>query len=168
MFRELVQIILAIHLSANKLPEAKVCSFANIIQQKAVDVDIDPLMFVAIIKHESNFNEHAVSKDQEDCGLMQVRKRYYRGSAESLLIGENSIRVGAYLIKEEKDYCRERLKREPDTEEWLSLYQGTKIPCKANKLTKMFVDYTACLKEAVERDAETDGTFECDKIYWKR
>lgn len=168
MLRALAQIILSIQLSAQpqtKLPETRIEMLANCIQQQAMSADVDPFIIVAIITHESQWRERVISDDGFDYGLMQVRAIYYGGSSSDLLIGENNIKVGAYQIKLSKEYCRNKLHREPTTEEWLAPYQGGKpsgYNCTPTKMTKQVVAFATCLKDNVENNA---GHF-CQQIFW--
>jgi hypothetical protein len=165
MFRELAQIVLAIQLSATgPLSASRVNSWAHVIQQQAVKVDVDPVEIVAIIAHESQFHERAISYDHEDYGLMQVRARYYGPNHNALLYGEHNIRVGSYIIGLSKDICRKRLGREPTTQEWLSPYQGSIPSCKPTKLTKLVNDFAQCLSYRV--DFKDIFVADCRKIYW--
>jgi hypothetical protein len=166
MLREIAQIILAIHLSSPKLPDARTKAYANTMQQEADKNDIDPLMIVAIAEHESQFNERAISADGEDYGLMQIRARYYGGKSQWLLNGENNIRVGSYLIKRAISFCRVKLKREPLPQEWLSVYQGSIPSCKPTKLTRLVADYADCLVQNVEGGAEAYLDYDCRSIYY--
>lgn len=165
MFREIAQIILAINLSTSTVPDARVVQFAQQIQSRSVYVNVDPFMVTAIILHESQFNERAISGDQEDFGLMQIRARFYPGQKLILLEGIHNIKVGTHLIKLNKDMCRNFLKREPLTQEWFACYTGSCTKggmCKPTKLTKKIEDYSLCLKDRVE-----NGTVKnCKKIYW--
>lgn len=52
MFREAAQIALAISFSANKLPQVQVKQYADVMQKQAVQIGIDPLLFVAVASHE--------------------------------------------------------------------------------------------------------------------
>src|SRR5271166_647081 len=99
-----------------------------------------------------------------DYGLMQVRAAHYGGPASYLLLGESNIKVGTHTIKMSKDYCRTKLHREPTTQEWLSVYQGSPAgyKCKPTRLTKQFEDYALCLQDNVENQAGRN----CKAIYW--
>jgi hypothetical protein len=129
------------------LSNAAADSYANAIDKQS---DIDPLIFITIIEHESQFTARAISGDGEDYGLMQVRARYYHGKPNWLLDGPNNIRVGAHTIRESQKFCRQYLKREPEYEEWLACYTGSCVGsqvCKPTKLTHQFANYTECLRD---------------------
>jgi len=164
MFRELAQILLSIQLSTSHLPAVRADAFAKTMQKQADKVGIDPFILVAIAAHESQFNERAVSQDGMDMGLMQIRCQNYGGNCNWLLEGTNNIRVGADLIRRDIEYCRKKLEREPTTQEWLSVYQGSPsgFRCKPTKLTKLFEDYALCLQDDVENDANRN----CREIYY--
>jgi len=170
MLRTLAQIAFVISLSAPKLPSVQVNQFAEVIQTQAEKNDIEALMFVAIIQHESLFNERALSKDGQDFGLMQIRSSHFGGNNNAnnarLLIGIENIKVGAYSIKLNKEFCEHWLGRTPETEEWLACYTGsckaTRNFCKPTKLTKQFSDYEKCL----EKEVDTGMSEDCGKIYY--
>lgn len=167
MFRELFQIVMAIQLSTHNLPPTRVEMLAETIQQRAIYADVDPLIVVAIITHESQWNERNISVDGKDIGLMQIRVANMGNNTSYLLLGQNNIRAGTDLIKRDIDYCRKVLGREPTTQEWLSPYQGPGrngqgYKCQPTKLTKLFADYASCLEDAVI-NGETKN---CREIYW--
>jgi hypothetical protein len=166
VLREIAQIILAIQLSTHNIPSVRAEHLAGVIQQQSDKIGIDGLIEVAIITHESQWNERAISPDGLDMGLMQIRSIHYGGNNSYLLDGDANIKVGSYLIKRSMDYCRKRLDREPTTQEWLSTYQGSGdagFHCKPTKLTKLFENYYLCLKGDVENPA---NMVDCKKIYW--
>lgn len=164
MFREAAQILLAIQLSAphSTPPAARTEVLATCIQEQADKVDVDPFIFVAIIAHESQWRERAISGDGLDYGLMQVRHIYYGANRNLLLNGENNIRAGAYVIKKAKDFCRGYLKREPTTVEWMSVYQGDPRSCRPNRLAQKVTDFGLCLQQNVEFGHH----YNCRHIYW--
>lgn len=171
MFREVAQIVLAISLSSmhGQSNPSRIAALAATIQTEAnkPEIDIDPIMIVAIVAHESQWNERAISSDREDFGLMQVRNRYYYNGLHSnwLLDGVNNIKVGTNIIKKSKDICRTFLGREPKTQEWLACYTGSCTVsgmCKPTKLTKVIEDYSLCMQDVVENGTQTD----CKVIYW--
>ncbi len=165
MFREAAQIALAISLSANKLPQVQVKQYADVMQKQAVQIGIDPLLFVAVASHESFINEQAISKDFLDFGLLQIRAKNVGGDWRRLLIGVENIRVGAYLFRINKEFCQRQLGREPENEEWLSCYAGqcTTKPrlCKPTKMSRQFEEYRKCLEVSL-----TEGQDQkCGRIY---
>jgi Transglycosylase SLT domain len=164
MFREAAQILLAIQLSAphSTPPEPRLTVLATSIQQQADTVGVDPFVFVAIIAHESQWRERAISGDGLDYGLMQVRRLYYGASPNLLLNGEINIKAGAYVIKKSIDFCRTYLKREPTTAEWMSVYQGNPRSCRVSRLSKKVTDFGLCLQQNVE----FGHNFNCKRIYW--
>lgn len=169
MFTEIAQILMAIQLSATHYtpPETRATALATTIQERAQYADVDPYIIVAIITHESQWRERAVSGDTEDYGLMQIRGRFYYGGKHNdwLLEGVNNIKIGTYVIKKSKDICRQHLGREPRTQEWLACYTGSCVNggmCKPTRLTKVIEDYELCLKDVVENNVSRD----CRTIYW--
>jgi hypothetical protein len=170
MIRELAQIIFAIHMSLSPfrpVSDAKVKQFATEIQKSAETTQVDPLIYVAIITHESGWDERAISQDGEDYGLMQVRGRHYNGGKhpEWLLNPHVNLMAGSYVIQKSTDFCRRYLKREPTLQEWMSVYQGSLPSCKRSKLTKIVEDYYMCLVQNVEKDPEDGPAMDCQAIY---
>lgn len=164
MFREIAQLLLAMQISAPHAtpPEPRATVFATTIQQQADNVGVDPMIFVAIIAHESQWNERAISEDGLDYGLMQVRRLYYGAHPSLLLNGENNIKAGANVIKKSIDFCRTFLKREPTTVEWMSVYQGNPRSCRPSRLAKKVVDFGTCLQKNVDEG----HNYNCKRIYW--
>lgn len=169
MIRELSQILLAMHLSTHNMPEVRMKQIAQVIKDQSEKIDIDPLIVVAIITHESNWYERAISADHNDYGLMQYRCLNYHGNCNWLLDGTNNIKAGTDLIRRDIEYCRKVLHREPTTQEWLSPYQGSGrgFKCLPTHMTKDVEDYALCLAKAVERGDDPTQPCECKKIYLK-
>jgi Transglycosylase SLT domain len=138
---------LTIGLLHPKMPEVMLVNYSNAITQQAETLQVDPLLFVAIIEHESRFDPRAISQDTFDMGLMQVRHKYYGGKQEWLLDGVTNIKAGATIIRKSIEFCRKLLKREPTTQEWLSVYQGSIPSCKPTNLTKQVDNYAVCLQQ---------------------
>jgi hypothetical protein len=171
MIRELVQVVLAIHMSlapVQHLPEMKVQQYAVDIQKGAEYAGVDPLILVAIATHESQWNERAISPDHKDYGLMQVRGMYYNGGQhnEWLLNPHYNFATGSYIIKKSIEFCRKSLKREPTLQEWMSVYQGSVPSCKPTMLTKIVEDYYLCLVRTIEIDVEQGPFSDCREVYW--
>lgn len=164
MFREAAQILMAMTLSAahGTPPEPRATVLATAIQQEADNVGVDPFVFVAIIAHESQWQERAISEDGLDYGLMQVRKLYYGAHPSLLLNGEHNIKAGAFVIKKSIEFCRKFLKREPTTAEWMSVYQGNPRSCRVSRLSKKVADFGECLQQNVE----FGHNYNCKHIYW--
>jgi hypothetical protein len=167
MFREIAQIVLAIQLSSSHVPTHRAEQLAEVIQQQSEKIDIDPIIEVAIITHESQWHEHAVSSDKEDYGLMQVRARYHGKTATSwLLNGEANIRAGSDVIRASREFCRKFLHREPTTQEWMGAYQGSVPTCRPTRLTQQVEDYANCLVAELDPlSLESELGFNCKKIY---
>lgn len=72
----LATLTFAILLCRPSLPLATAQTYARIVLDRATALHMDPLMMVAVVDHESGWNEGAVSKDGEDVGLGQIRARY--------------------------------------------------------------------------------------------
>lgn len=165
---DLASIILAIQLSALKLPEATCNMYAQVIKQQADKLEIDPIIIVAIIKHESRWNAGLISDDTFDYGLMQIRAKFYGGNPVNLLNPWTNIIVGSYFIKSSKEFCAKDLNRTPNTQEWLSCFQGTcglvNKRCRPTKLTNRVAQYADCLKYQLE---DKSSIYDCDFIYNK-
>lgn len=168
MFREIAQIALAIQLSSSHIPVKRAEQLAATIQKNAEIADIDPLITVSIITHESDWFPSRVSVDGKDWGLLQLRGEYYGGKNEWLLNPDNNIRVGSYIMRKDIDFCTKHLKREPTTPEWLSLYTGecknSMCWCHPTPIAKQFSEYEQCLERAVS-DIEEESSVDCRKIY---
>jgi Transglycosylase SLT domain len=167
MFREIAQIVLAIQLSSSHVPTHRAEQLAKVIQQQSEKIDIDPIIEVAIITHESQFNERAISGDQEDYGLMQIRAKYHGPNARQwLLNGEANIRTGSDVIRASRDFCRKYLHREPTIQEWMAAYQGSVPTCRPTRLTQQVEDYANCLVAELDSlSLESELGFNCKKIY---
>ncbi len=152
-------IFTAIMLIKPEMSHELALNYAAMIDSQAIVSGVDPLLIVAIAMHESGWNERAISKDGEDYGLLQVRARYYGGRKEWLLNPATNIKAGGYVIAKSIEFCRRWLKREPTTQEWLSVYQGSRPSCKSTQLTKSFEDYAVCVGLEVERGKTTN---ECE------
>lgn len=171
MLREIAQIVFAIHMSLapqQHLSEQRIQYYAAEIQKAADKADVDPLLYVSIITHESQWNERAISPDHEDYGLMQTRARYYNGGThpEWLLNPHYNIQIGTLIITGARDFCRRFLKREPTLQEWMSVYQGSKPSCKPTKLTKIVEDYFQCLVNRVDVNGDDGPLIDCREVYW--
>jgi hypothetical protein len=163
MYRELVQIILAIQLSTSNVLYIKAVSLAKVMQKDAVKEGIDPFILIAIAQHESKFHESIISQDGEDYGLLQIRARHYGSNPNYLLVGENNINVGSYIIRKDKEYCERELGRKPATQEWLSVYQGSQsaYKCKPTAMTNDVETYAMCLQNNIVYNIKDD----CKAIY---
>lgn len=166
MALSIAKLMFAISMSAStKLPQVQVKSFAEAIQKQSIQTGINDLLFIAIAEHESHFYEGAISKDGFDVGLLQIRAKNVGGDIARLLNGVENIRVGAYLLKLNRDFCEKQLGRAPEEIEWLSCYAGqctTKQNfCKPSRMTRQIEYYRECL----EREIETEQDQKCGTIY---
>src|ERR1700722_12808067 len=127
------------------LTDGQVNRYAHAIHQQAINLGIEELDFVAIISHESEWNERAISPDKLDRGLMQVRYLYYSGKPEWLLNPEENIRAGANVLRSSIDLCRKVLHREPKFQEYYACFSGSCSNlwsmCRPTRLTKKLEDY---------------------------
>lgn len=163
---DLATIALAINLSSPKLLPSRVQVYSKTIAAQSAKLEIDPLIIIAIIKHESHWVQGLISRDGEDYGLMQVRSRYSTTPPERLLLGENNIIVGTYMIKSSQHFCEKRKGQKPSTQEWLACYQGSCTGpghmCKPTRMTSVVEQYAQCLRDAIN---ERMSNFDCDLIY---
>lgn len=70
--------------------------------------NLDPFMVVALIKHESSFNNRLVSKTY-DYGLMQLNRRYFKGGCNLLNIECNIKKGTLFLYKLRRKYKGRRI-----------------------------------------------------------
>jgi hypothetical protein len=165
---DIILIKQALSIACLTLPTPSVDAYANVIETQSTKLGQDPLVTVAIIKHESKCNSGVISEDGFDYGLMQLRAKFYKGPAVNLLNPWVNITVGSYWIQSSQEFCYDKLGREPLTQEWLSCYQGT---CKSRKtgqwcqptaMTNRVEKYAACLQHNIEVDMSEE---DCDRIY---
>lgn len=87
-----------------KLDRAKIEEYVSNTVLIAKEVNIDPVLLLAVISVESNFNPHVKSHAGAE-GLMQVMTNIHRdkyalyGGAADAVKPEVNIRVGAYILK---------------------------------------------------------------------
>jgi hypothetical protein len=158
----------ALSIACLSLSTPAIDAYATAIDSQSTKLGLDSLITVAVIKHESNCYSGAISDDQFDYGLMQIRAMYYRGPSVNLLNPWVNITVGAHWLQSSKDFCQKQLGREPLTQEYLSCFQGT---CKNKKtgqwceptpMTNRVEKYAACLQHNIEVDMSEE---DCDRIY---
>jgi uracil-DNA glycosylase len=126
MVRELAQIILAIQLSSPQMPSNMAEAYAKIIKTRSEqsDIDVDPLLVISVIAHESRWNPNAQSSDHQDLGLMQIRASNYGGNRNDLFNPLININAGTYIMMKGRAFCRKKLQREPLNIEFMALYAG--------------------------------------------
>lgn len=78
----------------------------------------DPFTLMAIVKHESDWNSNAISKDGRDFGLSQVRSTNFKACREDrssqgcktiesmLLEWKFNLEFAAMLIEANREYCK--------------------------------------------------------------
>lgn len=162
---DLTTILLALQLSAPGLNDKITMNYAKVIQKQSIKKNIDPLIIISIIAHESHWNSRAISNDKNDYGLMQVRARFVTISPERLLDGSTNIMVGSAFLDSSVKFCTKFLNREPLIEESLSCYQGScsskRKMCKPTKKTKDVVDYATCIYNSIKDKI----CYNCQPIY---
>lgn len=101
-------------MSANKI--AQIVKWIYTYAKKS---DIDPVMFSALIMHESRFNPNAISSEGAK-GLAQVLPRWHKDklAGRSPFDSKTSIEVGALIFKEYLD------KANGNTYRALQIYEG--------------------------------------------
>lgn len=168
---ELITIKLAIAMACSGLSEQSTEAYANVVYAQSVKLNQDPLITVAIMKHESKCYSGAVSQDGFDYGLMQIRAMYYKGPAVNLLNPWVNITVGSYWIQSSYEFCEKQLGREPLTQEYLSCFQGTCRSkktgkwCQPTKMTDRVERYAICLQNNLIAKMSLEN---CDLIYDRR
>jgi hypothetical protein len=140
VLRTLQAIVAAIQLSAPGVSEPDALRFATALRDQAKVHDFDPFTAVAMIHSESRFNHLAISPDNEDYGLGQIRARFIGAckSADSpvdhpsdgcltqkerLLVPEENIRILSELISRHRQLCQRKV-RSTKFPHWLASYQG--------------------------------------------
>lgn len=120
-------------------------TYAAIMSTVASASDIDPLLVMAVVEHESGWHANAISRDREDYGLGQIRARYMsecrkdrqpvrkpskacRNAKLRLLNGSYNLHRTIGLLKENRDLCRKTLNTEPLERDVLASYAGTNRP----------------------------------------
>lgn len=162
---DLPSILLAINLSAPGLSAHTANYYGKILLKESIRTEVSPLIGIAIIEHESRWNPSKISKDGFDYGLMQIRARFSK-HPQYLLEGGSNIRTGFGWIDSSKDFCEKELGREPETQEWLSCFQGScrlNHRCKPTKLTRRVEMYAECLESCLMDNVSRD----CEQIYIK-
>jgi len=163
---DLFTIKMALSLACSGLPTPSVDAYATVIYNQSVKLEQDPLITVAIIKHESKCVSSIISDDGFDFGLMQIRAMYYGGPSVNLLNPWVNITVGSYWIQSSQDFCHKQLGREPAATEYLSCYTGackTKGKwCQPTKMSRDIAEYAACLQDNLSVKMSVHN---CDAIY---
>lgn len=166
MIRPIAVIVSAILLTRPTMPPAEATRYAKLLDREAREHDFDPLTAVAIIHFESRWRPSAVSPDGEDWGLGQIRARWLsacrddadpvhnpsdacRAAKQTLLVPEVNIRRMAFIIKANRELCKERA-GVGDLPHWLAGYEGLSVPsrdiwCKPGPKTWQVVAYRKML-----------------------
>jgi len=144
------QLALAISLAAgHNVSAVQAEKYAEHIEQKASEIELDPMIMVSIISHESLFVADSISKDYNDIGLCQIRAKHYRGRFIELLDPFHNMDVCAFLLNANKKYCRKLLGRDPTIPEILASFTGSNGKCRETTMAKQIESYAECLKQAV-------------------
>lgn len=158
-------IVLAINIASPHMPMNAAKWYGSVIQERERNIHIDPLIEISIATHESRWNSQLVSSDGEDYGLMQVRAKYCSFPSERLLNGGINLYIGANLMRSNYNYCQKKLGRPPETQEWLSCFQGScRTPattCKPTRLTNTIEKYAQCLEQSLIEGKSLD----CRRYY---
>lgn len=177
VYRSLAAIAFAIRLAQPEVSDADAQRFATALQQSAQSHDFDPLTGVAIIRHESRFRPRAVSPNQEDYGLAQIRARYVgacrddadplrrpsaacRAEKQRLLDPDANIQRMAELIAYNRSFCKRKL-GSTELARWLASYQGrndarTKRWCTPGKGTWSVINYRSYLLRELGKAGHAD------------
>jgi hypothetical protein len=172
VLRALSTIALAIRLAQPDVSQVDAERYAIALQQQAKQYDFDPLTGVAIIYSESRFRPRAVSPDEEDFGLAQIRARHFGACKDDedpvrypsvkclmvragLLDPEVNIRHMGELIGFHRKLCKRKTGSDA-LPRWLASYQGRNEPskkrwCQPGDGTHRVMDLRRKLISALER-----------------
>lgn len=162
---DLASIVLAINLSAPGMNASSTNYYARTIMRETTKKNIDPLLVIAIIDHESRWDAKKISRDKEDYGLMQVRAKYTKASRPYLLEGSVNISTGIAFLDSSREFCQNAVNKNVTTEQYLSCYQGScgrpKHRCQPTKLTARVMAYKQCLEDCLLDKVSRD----CERLY---
>lgn len=155
-------LVAAMRLSRPELGDNEAQIYAASLNQMALRADIDPLLAVAIVHHESHWYPARVSEDGEDYGLGQVRARYLspcrededplwapseacQQAKQTMLVGTINLRRMGAIIEANKLLCKAKIGSDRDPH-WLAGYQGLSRPaqnrwCQPGQVTRDVLDY---------------------------
>lgn len=145
----------ALAISLIQGPWAK--QYAKPVYEAARLADVDPLMMVAYVQHESSFRARVSSRDGEDWGLGQVRARHQAPCSDwksraceeekqKLLNPSYNLRVVAGKIRHIKN--QKPFEDNPVDEQWLAGLAGTTNP--SHRRVKEIMKIHATLRERLE------------------
>lgn len=164
----LADIVLAINLTAPQMINQTAEWYGHIIEKQANRFEINPLLIVSVITHESQWSANKISSDQEDFGLMQVRAKYCHTPPDHLLNPIVNIQIGAALLKSNYNFCKKVLDMEPETNQFMTCYAGSCWPiskaCRPTKISKDFQNHVECLEQALTERVSLN----CNKIFWNK
>ena len=157
---DLSSIMLAINLAAPHISNPSVKWYGKIIDRAALKGQMDPLIIISVITHESHWNPNLISSDEKDLGLMQIRAKYSSIPEDHLLNPATNIQIGTALLKSNYNYCEKFLDREPSYQEYGSCYAGLckskKRTCKPSKISNTIVKYAQCLEDSLVEQVSKD------------
>jgi hypothetical protein len=161
MIRSVATIVAALTFVQPYMSKPAATQYAKVLREEAKKRHFDPFSLIAIIFLESSWRTTAVSPDERDIGLAQIRVEHLKACRNdpdpvknpspacaaqkaSLFNGEYAIRYAARRITMSRDFCR-RHKKRATYHGWLSVWQGSmtgdkKTWCKANKHTRRVVN----------------------------
>jgi hypothetical protein len=134
-----------LHMVAPHVGQVVNLNYTQVILAEARRRDIDPMLVVALVEHESRWRPGAISPNGEDFGLGQIRGRYERPCLKdfdpigdpSILCDEARTRLldGTYNLKrtiaalaENRKLCRRILKQKVSQASLLASYGGMNNP----------------------------------------
>jgi hypothetical protein len=138
-------IMAAIGLCRGEMPQHERRSYAQIIHEYADRLNIDPLLVVAMVDHETGWKPVSISADREDYGLGQVRARYRPECSadrnpltrpsrrcarekQRLLNGRHNLRVVFGIIDMWRSQCRKVIGWSVTEQGWMQAYAGFNRP----------------------------------------
>lgn len=154
MHRALTAIIAAILLTQPKMSKGTARSYASVVQREAVEHHFDPYTMVAMVHFESRWRASVSSEKYVGLGQVSLMNyRYCRDDLNSprcqakkneLLIGENNLRVIAYSITANRNFCRKKTGH-AKFHHWLASHGGFNDPnrgiwCGQKKVRGRWVD----------------------------
>lgn len=119
----MLEIVLAALFVLHPNPSSAVQKYAEIIVEESAKVEIDPLLVVALIHREGNWN-HKAKSGKGDFGLMQVRAKAhprYRSRPQLLLDPRVNISVGVSILAYWREYHQKNCSKTKHP--WWSHYQ---------------------------------------------
>lgn len=139
MLKPLTAITLAISFCRPTIPPADLAAYARIVDERSRAIDVDPILVVAIVDHESRWIPTSVNKKSGALGLGQILPQYRPACAKdgssavckaekkTLLDGAGNLRAMFEVIEAWQKDCKARVHTSGE-HEWLTSYSGLNNP----------------------------------------